>query len=154
MRSDVVHLLTGGPDLSQCRIACGASEAVYALRQREAVTCPQCRDTLRSRVGARDRRRTTAGGMSEQALQELVRQAAGWGGWLYFHVWNSRNSPSGYPDVTAVRGSRLVCAELKRRGQVPTQEQQRWLEALGQVRTVETYLWTEDDVHTLLEVFR
>jgi hypothetical protein len=63
--------------------------------------------------------------MPEKALQELTRQAAGLEGWLYFHVWNSRNSPSGYPDVTAVRGSRLVCAELKRRGQEPTAAQQR-----------------------------
>jgi hypothetical protein len=74
----LVHLLTGGPDLFQCRIACGAREAVYALRQREAVTCPQCRDTLRWR--------TTRGTMAEKQLQELVRQACRLHHWFYYHT--------------------------------------------------------------------
>ena len=144
----LVHLLTGGPALSQYRIACGAREAVYALQQREAVTCPQCRDTLRRH------QRKTRGGMPEKALQEVVRQACALNHWLYYHTHRSQHSPAGFIDTVAVRDTRLVCAELKRRGQVPTQEQQRWLEALAKVRTVETYLWTEDDLPTLLEVLR
>ena len=139
-----IHLLTS-PNYREARIVCGALAASATL-DRLAVTCPRC-------LG-RTRRRTTAGGMSERQLQELVRQAALLGQWNYFHVWNSRHSPSGYPDVTAVRGSRLVCAELKRRGQVPTEAQQRWLTALSQVQTVEVYTWTEDDIPTLLEVLQ
>jgi hypothetical protein len=143
----LIHLLTGGSDLRHTRVACGDKMVVYALRQREAVTCPQCRDTLRRRTPPRD-------GMSEKQLQELLRQACGMHGWLYYHTHNSRHSPSGFIDTVAVRDTRLVCAELKRRGQEPTVAQQRWLEALAQVRTVEVYVWTEDDIPTLLEVLR
>lgn len=142
--AEPVHQLTSA-DYRTAGIVCGAG-AACATHDPHRVTCPSC---VRGQ-----RQRTTVGGMSEKALQELVRQAAGLGGWWYFHVWNSRNSPSGYPDVTAVRSTRLIFAELKRRGQMPTEAQQRWLEALGQVRTIETYLWTPDDLPAILEVLR
>lgn len=143
----LVHLLTGGPELAQCRIACGAREAVYALRQPEAVTCRPCLDTLRRCTAPR-------GTMPERQLQELVRQACGLNGWLYYHTHRSQHSPAGFPDVIAVRGDRLLFAELKRLGQAPTPEQAQWLETLRQARTIETYLWTPDDIPTLLEVLR
>ena len=147
MGADLIHWLTSPlGDLSQCRIACGDRTAVSALPQREAVTCLNC-------LG-RPRRRTTAGGMSEKALQELVRQACTLNHWLYYHTHRSQHSPAGFIDTVAVRDTRLVCAELKRRGQVPTAAQQRWLTALSQVQTVEVYLWTEDDLPTLLQVLR
>lgn len=92
--------------------------------------------------------------MSEQALQELVRQACSLNGWLYYHTHDSRHSLSGFVETVAVRDTRLVCAELKRRGQGPTDAQQRWLAALTQVRQVECYVWTEDDLATLIQVFR
>jgi hypothetical protein len=140
-----VHLLIG-VEVRQTGIACGSLSASSASWDTHVVTCPQCRDTLR--------RRTTPGGMSEKQVQELVRRAAGLGGWLYFHTWNARHSPAGYPDVTAIRHERLVVAELKRQGQTPTREQAQWLEAFQGVRTVEAYVWTPADVETLLEVLR
>jgi hypothetical protein len=83
-----------------------------------------------------------------------VRRAAGLGGWLYYHTHDSRHSPSGFIDTVAVRDTRLVCAELKRRGHLPTREQAQWLAALAQVQVVEVYTWTEADIDTLLEVLR
>jgi hypothetical protein len=92
--------------------------------------------------------------MAERELQELIRQACGVQGWLYFHVWNARHSPAGYPDVTAVRAERLVFAELKRVGKVPTVEQQRWIDALQGVKQIETYVWTPADMDAMLAILR
>lgn len=139
-----IHLLTGGPDLSQCTVACGTREAVYALRQPEAVTCSRCREL--------PRRRKTQGGMAEKHLQELVRQTCGLGHWLYYHTHRSQHSPAGFPDVLALREGRLIAAELKRAGQDPTPAQTRWLEAFQAVRTVDVYLWTPADLPAILEV--
>src|SRR5688500_18542245 len=50
-------------------------------------------------------------------------------GWLRFHAWNSKHSPSGYPDETLVR-ERVVWLELKtERGRLSS-AQKEWLRAL------------------------
>lgn len=48
----------------------------------------------------------------------------------------------GWPDLTLVKGQRLVFAELKRDGEKPSPEQEAWLEALRRVPGVEVYVWT------------
>jgi hypothetical protein len=73
---------------------------------------------------------------------------------MYYHTHSAKHSPSGYPDITAIRGERLVVAELKRVGNVPTAAQEAWLAAFAGVRTVETYVWTPDDMAGILEVLR
>jgi Holliday junction resolvase len=92
--------------------------------------------------------------MPERELQELMRKTATLQGWHYFHVWNSRHSPSGFPDVVAIRQERLIAAELKRAGQDPTPAQTRWLEAFRQVQVIETYVWRPRDLDHVLEVLR
>jgi hypothetical protein len=82
---------------------------------------------------------------TEKAFQEAVKRFAFDYAWSYYHVWNSRNSPSGFPDVTLVRDTRLVFAELKMPGKVPTAAQRQWLEALDRVEQVTTYVWHPDD---------
>lgn len=145
--STLIHLLIGPQgDLSQCSIACGDRAAVYALRQREKVTCPRCRQLLRHRK--------TRGGMAEKQLQEIVRKAALLGHWTYYHTHRSQHSPAGFPDTVMIRDSTLLVAELKRIGEIPTAAQEAWLAAFGQVRTVEVYLWTPDDMPTIVEALR
>ena len=81
----------------------------------------------------------------EADWQEGVRQHALLRGWLFFHPWSAKHSAAGYPDCTMVRRSRLIFAELKRVGEVPTPEQVVWLEALRGVPGVEVYVWTVAD---------
>jgi hypothetical protein len=47
----------------------------------------------------------------------------------------------GWPDVLAVKGSRLIAAELKGEKGKATDEQMQWLRLLD-LAHVETYLWT------------
>jgi hypothetical protein len=68
--------------------------------------------------------------ITERELQAAIVQAAGLGGWLCYHTHDSRRSAAGYPDITLVRGSKLIFAELKSdRGRL-TAEQRAWLGAL------------------------
>lgn len=82
---------------------------------------------------------------SEAAFQAAVVEYAGLNGWLCFHPPDNRPITTktgrryvqaiqaGFPDLTLVRGPRLVFAELKAdKGRV-AQAQQHWLDALGVV---------------------
>jgi hypothetical protein len=82
---------------------------------------------------------------------ELIRLAQRLG-WMTIHIRPARTSTgwrtavqgdgNGFPDIQAVRGPRIVVAELKLRAtQAPTPEQQRWLERFRCVPRVEVYLW-------------
>jgi hypothetical protein len=83
--------------------------------------------------------------VSEKEFQQTVLELAAYLGWHCFHVFDSRRSPAGFPDLVMVRGRRVIFAELKREGEKPTEEQQRWLEALAATDAVETYLWRPSD---------
>jgi len=61
-------------------------------------------------------------------------------GWKVYHPFDSRRSAAGFPDLTMVRGSRLLFAELKKDGKTPTAKQKEWLEALGNAYA-EAYCW-------------
>jgi hypothetical protein len=50
---------------------------------------------------------------SERSFQQRVVDLATSTGWLVYHTWNSQFSAAGFPDIQAVRGPRLVIAELK-----------------------------------------
>ena len=143
-----IHLLTTpGPDLRQVTVACKTRLPEYGSWDARAVTCNACLSLLRQQ-------RRSPSGSRERDLQEMIRQACTLQGWLYYHTHDSRHSPSGFIDTVAVRGQRLLCAELKRPGQQPTPEQAQWFEAFQQVQEVETYLWYPDDLDTILEVLR
>lgn len=81
----------------------------------------------------------------ERDFQRSVTDLARVTHWLTYHTHDSRRSAAGFPDLTLVRGDRLVFAELKRAGQNPTEAQREWLEALGRVERVEAHLWRPGD---------
>ena len=81
--------------------------------------------------------------MTETQFQELVVGFAETHGWLTYHTFDSRRSQAGFPDLTMVRHGRLVFAELKSAAGKVTEDQQRWIEALG-VRH-EVYVWRPAD---------
>lgn len=75
---------------------------------------------------------------------------------MVYHTHDSRKSRVGFPDLTLVRGSRLIFAELKgdteygRRG--PTLGQRQWLAALEAVPNVEVHLWRPQDFDRVVEL--
>jgi hypothetical protein len=56
---------------------------------------------------------------------------------LAYHTLDSRGSQPGFPDVLALKGPRLVVAELKSEHGKLTPEQARWLAAFRAVERVE-----------------
>jgi hypothetical protein len=73
-------------------------------------------------------------------------------GWKHYHTRLSKGSDRGWPDLAAVRDTRLILAELKRDDGVLSKEQREWLEALERVRTVEVYEWRPRDLERIARV--
>jgi hypothetical protein len=85
-------------------------------------------------------------------------------GWRTLHIRPGRTLASGWrtplqgdgvgwPDFLAVRGYRLVIAELKAEGGRLTAAQRHWLAALRQVPGVEVFCWSPrdwDQIETIL----
>jgi hypothetical protein len=82
--------------------------------------------------------------MTEKEWQAQVLQLARMLGWRHFHAFNSKRSPSGYPDLTLVR-DRVVFCELKSEAGKPTAAQRDWLDAL-EAAGAECYLWRPSDL--------
>jgi hypothetical protein len=59
----------------------------------------------------------------------------------------------GYPDLTLVRGGRMVFAELKAQDGRLSAEQTAWLDALKQTKA-EVYVWKPSDWPTIKRVLR
>lgn len=83
---------------------------------------------------------------------ELTRQK-----WLWHHVRRSdraqQQGDNGWPDIVAVRGSRIVVAELKAaKGRVEI-AQQAWLDAWA-AAGAEVYVWRPADLDALRKVLR
>jgi hypothetical protein len=93
--------------------------------------------------------------ISEKAFQAQVKELSGV---LrvdkFYHPWLSKFSARGFPDLTIVKGDRLIFAELKAEKGKVTPEQSEWLDILGGVKTVEAYLWRPDDLQTIADILR
>lgn len=89
--------------------------------------------------------------MSEAEFQAKVRKFAKEAGWLIYHTRDSRGSDKGFPDLVLVRPPYVVFAELKREGEKPTPEQQRWLDDLDNCGQA-AYLWRPSDWDEILKV--
>ena len=72
-------------------------------------------------------------------------------GWLSYHTHRSDRSPAGFPDVCAVRGLRVIFAELKRNDTHPTPSQIEWLNRLARTG-VEVYLWRPWDAQEVARI--
>ena len=87
---------------------------------------------------------------SEYDFEREILKAADKLGWYRHHDHDSRKqdwlADSGYPDLTlAHRSGRLLFAELKTKRGKLTQAQEIWLEVLGNIPSVEVYVWRPDD---------
>ena len=85
-------------------------------------------------------------------IMRLLKQAD----YMAYHTFDSRKSPSGWPDVAAIKptGGLLYMAELKTdTGQVPP-AQQAWLQALGQCTGVVAEVWRPSAMEEIIERLR
>lgn len=96
-------------------------------------------------VGADDYLRRQSIAMSEDALQQSIADLCGLLNLPYYHTHDSRRSPEGFPDSAIVRGDTLLLFESKTERGKATPAQLRWLDALGQVRRVESGIWRPTD---------
>lgn len=104
------------------------------------------------RMSLDDAKRAMAASLTEAEFQGWLITTAQVLGWRAFHPYDSRRSEAGFPDVTLVRGDRLLFVELKSMKGKVTGAQQEWLDALGQVPGVDAYVWRPDQLDEILEV--
>ena len=107
---------------------------------------------------ARYLRRGQPAPVSERAWQSAVVRLLRQHSYAYvYHTWDSRRSPSGFPDLVAVHeqpGRDLLALELKTDvGQV-TPAQQAWLTALGQCTGVVSEVWRPQDMDAIVAQLR
>jgi len=79
------------------------------------------------------------GSISEKDLQSAVVEVMQWKGWLTYHTHDSRRSNPGFPDLVAVKGSRVLFVEFKSEKGKMREEQLEWLSKLAKT-TVEVYV--------------
>lgn len=91
--------------------------------------------------------------LTEKQFQQQVVDLARLFGYFVYHTYDSRRSEAGYPDLTLLRGQRLIFAELKtEKGRIrPTQ--QVWLDAL-KAAGQEAYLWRPSMFETIVATLR
>lgn len=75
-----------------------------------------------------------------------VRQSGRWA--------TALSGAKGFPDYIAVRGQRVVCAELKNDKGRLSADQKEWITALEQSGKVEVYVWRPNDLQTIAETLR
>jgi len=70
-------------------------------------------------------------------------------GWLVHHVLDTRSYAKrigpGYPDLTMVRGDRVIFAELKSERGTLSASQHQWLTALREATGVLVFVWQPHD---------
>ena len=77
--------------------------------------------------------------VTEKELQSAVLEFMRWRGWMCYHTFDSRRSAAGFPDLVAVRGSRLLFVEFKKEKEKAKPKQVKWLDALVEAHD-EVYL--------------
>jgi hypothetical protein len=88
-----------------------------------------------------------ADAMKERDLQRSVEALMKVCGWRYYHTYRSDRSVKGFPDIIAVRGNRVVVAELKTTKGRLSSDQKEWLsdfEGAG----IEVHIWRPRDWHS------
>lgn len=87
---------------------------------------------LRGPVTPAEAAQIAADTMTEATLQAQIEGVLKTFGWRYYHTRFSVGSAGGFPDLVAIRGPRLIFAELKRQADryQPTPKQQAWLDDL------------------------
>jgi VRR-NUC domain len=91
--------------------------------------------------------------VTEAAFMAAVRELAALTGWRVLHIYDSRRSSSGFPDLLMARRDRLVAAELKSATGRVRPAQTEWLAALA-AAGCETHVWRPDDWSSVEKTLR
>jgi hypothetical protein len=91
--------------------------------------------------------------ITEAEFQRQVLDVAKLFRWTVYHPMLSKWSERGWPDLSMVRGPRLLFAELKRENGKTSPHQDKWLGLLRETGA-EVYLWRPSDIDTIAEVLR
>ena len=89
--------------------------------------------------------------MTEQDLDNAIRELCQLYGWMRYHTYRSTRSPAGFPDLTLVRGARLIFAELKSDVGKLKPAQVHWLAALEQTGA-EVYTWRPSQLQAIADL--
>lgn len=92
--------------------------------------------------------------LTEAQWQERVVDLATWRGWRTFHVYDSRRSTAGWPDLILCRGDRMLAWELKRDTGRATRQQLEWLAALSLIPGVDARVVRPADWPLVQELLR
>lgn len=91
-------------------------------------------------------------GPSEKVFLQTVRDLARTCGFREYHPYDSRRSTPGFPDLTMVRGERMLFAELKTEKGRVTPSQLEWLTDLERPISNEVYIWRPHDLEDIATV--
>ena len=96
----------------------------------------------------------TAPKLTEAQFQQQYCALAQMLGWRIFRQRYALGADPGWPDVVALRGTRIVAAELKaQRGRV-TDAQTDWIAAFNMLDGGEGHLWWPQDIDEITRVLR
>jgi len=93
--------------------------------------------------------------LSEKAFSQQVFDLAVLTGWrvVRFPAWRPTGTTPGFPDIVAVRGGRLLFAELKTETGKLTPVQREWLWGLAEAG-VEVFVWRPSNWRQAVQVLR
>jgi hypothetical protein len=86
--------------------------------------------------------------LTEAEFQGMIVERARVRGWLVYHVYDSRRSSAGFPDLVMVRAGKLVLAEVKTAKGRLSPAQAAWFAALSAVEDqprVTVAVWRPED---------
>jgi len=102
--------------------------------------------------------------MLEKDFARQVESALDMFGWKWKHdlpaqrpsgKWATAVAGSiGFPDYIAVRGNRVICAELKAGKGRLTKKQKEWIELLEKSGRVEVYVWWPSSIKEIIGTLR
>jgi len=83
--------------------------------------------------------------MPEKELQTIVERLLRAHGYKSYHVFDSRRSEAGWPDIVAIREGRILVIELKSEKGNVSKEQREWLDEWGKT-SAEVWVWRPADL--------
>ena len=102
--------------------------------------------------------------MRERDFARQVETMLDYYGWLWKHDETAQRPGGGFatafrgrrgfPDYIAVRGTRVLVAEIKSDKGKPSSDQLVWLAAFENTGRVESYLWRPADLSTIAEILK
>ena len=99
----------------------------------------------------------------ESAVQRAVEDMLSAYGWKWFHAPDNKPSRTtgrvqkivpGFPDIIALRGTRIIVIENKRQTESPREDQEAWLRAFVATGKVETYVIRPSNLRGLADILK